>query len=74
MNQMVNIIQLIWKLTWMLRTYKTCNLMVRFSKYEFYNKLLSGVTLLITTPNVTWTRNLKNQWLKKGVSYNLNHG
>ena len=48
--------------------------MVRFSKYEFYNKLLSGVTLLITTPNVTWTRNLKNQWLKKGVSYNLNHG
>ena len=74
MDQMVNIIQLIWKLTWMLRTYKTCNLMEGFLKYEFYNKLLSGVTLLITTPNITWTRSLKNPWLKKGVSYNLNHG
>ena len=63
---MVNIIQLIWKLT--------CNLIVGFSKYEFYNKLLSGITLLITTPNVTWTHSLKNPWLKKGVSYNLNHG
>ena len=26
----------------MLRTYKTCNSTVRFSKYEFYNKLLDG--------------------------------
>ena len=30
--------------------------MVRFSKYEFYNKLLSGVTLLRVTPGVTWTQ------------------
>jgi len=27
--------------------------MVEFSKYEFYNKLLGGVTLLRVTPNVT---------------------
>ena len=37
----------------MLKTYKTCNSMVRFSKYEFYNKLSSGVTLLRVTPGVT---------------------
>ena len=37
----------------MLRTYKTYNSMVRLSKYEFYNKLLSGVTLLKVTPGVT---------------------
>ena len=29
----------------MLRTYKTCNLTRRFSKYEFKNRLLNGVTL-----------------------------
>ena len=29
----------------MLRTYKTCNLTMRFSKYEFKNRLLNGVTL-----------------------------
>ena len=27
----------------MLRTYRTCNLMVGFSKYEFNNKLLLGI-------------------------------
>ena len=46
MNWMVNNIQLTWKLAWMLRTYWTCNSAVGFSKYEFYNKLLGGVTLL----------------------------
>ena len=30
--------------------------MVGFSKYEFYNKLLDGVTLLKVTPGVTWTQ------------------
>ena len=45
-----------WKLAKMLKTYKTCNSMVRFSKYEFYNKLLSGVTLLKVTPGVSWTQ------------------
>ena len=30
--------------------------MVGFSKYEFYDKLLGGVTLLRVTPGVTWTQ------------------
>ena len=30
--------------------------MVRFLKYEFYNKLLGGVTLLRVTSCVTWTQ------------------
>ena len=37
----------------MLKTYTTCNSTVKFSKYEFYNKLLSGVTLLRVTLGVT---------------------
>ena len=53
---MINNIQLTSKLAWMLRTYKTCNSTVRFSKYEFYNKLLGGITLLRVTPGVTWTQ------------------
>ena len=41
-------------LMWLLlRTYRTCNLTVRLSKYEFYNKLLGDVTLLKVTPGVT---------------------
>ena len=43
MNQMINNIWLAWKLTCMLRTYKICNPMVGFSKYNF-NKLLTGET------------------------------
>ena len=46
----------------MLRTYRTYNLIVGFSKYEFNNKLLSGITLLrvisgVTLSNVTLTNN-----------------
>ena len=52
MNQMVN---KIW-LTWILRTYRTCNSMVRFSNFEFYKKLLAGVTLLRVKPGITWTQ------------------
>ena len=37
----------------MLRTFRTCNSIVEFLKYEFNNELLSGVTLLKVTPNVT---------------------
>ena len=37
----------------MLRTYRTCNLMVGFSKYEIYNRLLGDVTLLRVIPSVT---------------------
>ena len=37
----------------MLRTYRICNSTVRFSKYEFYNKLLGDIILLRVTPSVT---------------------
>ena len=40
----------------MLRTYKTCNSMVGFSKYELNNKLLGDVTLFIITSGITWTQ------------------
>ena len=40
----------------MLRTYRTYNLTVRFSKYEFYNKLLGSVILLRVTSSVTLLR------------------
>ena len=45
-------------MAWILRTYRTCNSMMRLSKYKFYNKLVGGVTLLrvilgITLSNVT---------------------
>ena len=53
MDQMVNNIQLTLKLALMLRTSRTYNSTVGFSKYEFYNKLLGGVILLKITPNVT---------------------
>ena len=43
-----------WKLTQMLRTYRTCNPTVGFSKYEFNNKLLGGVTFFGVTSGVTW--------------------
>ena len=53
MDQMVNNIQLIWKLAWLLKTHRTCNSTVEFSKYEFYNKLLGNVTLLGVIPSKT---------------------
>ena len=56
MDRTVNNIQLALKLVCMLRTYRTCNLTVRFSKYEFYNKLLGGIILLRITPGVTRTQ------------------
>ena len=37
----------------MLKTYKTCNPIVGFLKYEFNNKLLSSVTLFRVIPGVT---------------------
>ena len=53
-NRMVNYIWLTWNLTCLLRTYKTYNSTVGFSKYELNNKLLRGVTLLRITLSVTW--------------------
>ena len=43
MDQMVNYIQLAWNLACILRTYRTCNPTVGFSKYEFNNKLPLGI-------------------------------
>ena len=51
-DQMINNIQLTWKLTCMLEIYRTCNTIVWFSKYEFNNKLLGGVKLLRVTSGV----------------------
>ena len=56
MDRIVNNNQLTWKLVWMLRTYRTCNLTMEFSKYEFYKKLLSDITLFRVTLGVTWTQ------------------
>ena len=59
MNWMKNYIWLTWKLACMLKTYKTCNPMVRFLKYEFNNKLLGSVTLLRSViSSVTWTQHI----------------
>ena len=52
---MVNNIQLTWKLAWILKTYRSWNLMMRFLKYEFYNKLLGGITLFRVILDVIWT-------------------
>ena len=49
MDWSVNNIQFTWKLAWMLSTYWTSNSTMGFSKYEFYNKLLSCVILLRIT-------------------------
>ena len=45
-----------WKLACMLRTYRACNPTVGFSKYEFNDKLLGGVTIFGVTSGVTWTK------------------
>ena len=38
----------------MLKTYRTCNSNIEFSKYEFYNELLGNVTLLKVTSSVIY--------------------
>ena len=55
MDRTVNYIRLAWKFVCMVRTYRTCNSTVEFSKYEF-NKLLGGITLNRVTLSVTWTQ------------------
>ena len=50
---MVNNIQLALKLACILKTYRTKNPMVGFSKYEFNNKLLGGITFFRVTSYVT---------------------
>ena len=81
MDQMVNNIQLTWKSALMLKTYRIYNSTVRFSKYELYNKLLGGVTLLRVTLGVTWTQPyiymyiyispLNHLWVKKSTIKNF---
>ena len=53
---MVNYTRLAWKLACMLRTYRTYNPTVGFSKYESDNKLLVGVTFFRVALGVTWTQ------------------
>ena len=53
---MVNNTWLALKLACMLRTYRTCNPTVEFTKYEFNNKLLGGVTFFRVLSSVTWTQ------------------
>ena len=53
---MVNYTWLAWKLAGKLKTYGTCNPTVGFSKYEFNNKLLGGITFFRVTSGVTWTQ------------------
>ena len=55
-DQMVNYIWLAWKLACILRPYRTCNPTVGFSKYEFNNKLLGGVTFFKVTSSVNWSQ------------------
>ena len=45
-----------WKLACMLRTYIKCDPIVGFSKYEFNNKLLVGVTFFRVTSSVIKTQ------------------
>ena len=53
---MVNYTQLTWKLACMLRENRKCDPTVGFSKYEFNNKLLVGVTFFRVILRVTWTQ------------------
>ena len=55
MDEMVNNIRLAWKLVCMLKTYRTCNPTVGFTKYEFNNKFLGCVTFFRVTLGVTRT-------------------
>ena len=55
MDRIVNDIRFAWKLAYRLRTYRTYNPMVKFSKYKFNNKLLGDVTFLRIVPCVIWT-------------------
>ena len=45
-----------WKIACMLRPYRTHNPTVGFSKYEFSNKLLGGVTFFRVMSDVTRTQ------------------
>ena len=53
MDRIVNNFWLTWKLACMLRTYRIHNPTVRFSNYNFNNKLLNNVILVGVTLSIT---------------------
>ena len=53
---MVNYTWLSQQLACMLKPYRSCIPTVGFSKYEFHNKLLVGVTFFKVTSSVIWTQ------------------
>ena len=53
----------------MLRIYRICNLIMKFSKCECYNKLLGGVTLFRVTPSVTWNQTIQMHLLYIYIFY-----
>ena len=68
MDQMINYILLAWKLAYKLRTYRACNSNIRFSKYEFNNKLLGGgVILLIKVFRSFWWEGLAEERESWGI-------
>ena len=56
MEKMGSDFWLAWKLTCILKPYETSNPTVGFSKYEFNNKLLGGVTFFRVISGVTQTQ------------------
>ena len=46
------------KIGMIVKTHRTCNSTVEFSKYEFYNKLLDSITLFRIISGVTWTQSI----------------
>ena len=49
MDEMINNLLSAWKLICILKTYKTCNSIVKFPKYKFNNKLIGDITLFRVT-------------------------
>ena len=45
-----------WNLACILRTDRTYNPIAGYSKYEFNNKLMGGVTFFRVSSSLTWTQ------------------
>ena len=57
----------------MLKTYRTYDSIVRFSKYESYNKLLDDVTLYIYIYIINFELKKKNVIVKEFFAMNVSH-
>ena len=57
----------------MLKTYRTYDSIVRFSKYESYNKLLDDVTLYIYIYIINFELKKKNVIVKGFFAMNISH-